>query len=491
MSFHTGGHPSHHNAGYKVETDNMAQRPTSWAPSPSYGPPRPEGAYTYGPEQTRPPALTSMNPQYGSAMREHQPEYYQPEYQQAQYYRQDYHHHQYQQQQQPPPPPPHEFHQPPSPVYHQPPQYHQHQAPPPPPPRQPAQLTDPYRTAPMHRYLQEPPRESPTTAPGGEPYDQYQAAREAHLLKRDQPPPMPYVTQGAPRMLNDTYEGKVAIPFTPPSLRIPAQRAGSAMLTRGASWSADSQPDRLKIEDLLSGGGSDLMAIQCAPGPEVKPVPNEYEIFFRQQPKAARCCGYGERDRRVIDPPPIVQLRINNPDLTPDEVYQRIRHPAYVVHCTIWDQFGKADMTNMPDDVLRPGKRLMGSLVSSPFVGQDENGQEGCFFCFPDMSVRTPGLFRLKFALVVVDPMHRSPRAPIKCNILSDVFQVFNAKDFPGMQASTPLTKRLKEQGCLISIKKGNDKSGAKNARQQDDSGDEDEEEETTTPKRKKTRKQK
>ncbi|GKT47969.1 sexual differentiation process protein isp4 [Colletotrichum spaethianum] len=455
----------------------MAQRPPSWAPSPSYSPLKLEGGYVYESEPARHPHPMSMNSQPRPVKREHQPEYYQPEYQQAQYYRQDYHHH-------------HEYHQPPSPVYHQSQQYQHYQ----PLPHQPAQLTDPYRSAPMPRYPQEPPRESPTSASTGEPYDEYQAAREAHFLKRNQPPQMPQIPQGAPRVLNDTYQGKVAIPFTPPSLRIPAQRPGSAMPVAGASWSATSQSDRLKIEDLLSGGGNDLRTVQRAPEPDVKVVNNEYEIFFRQQPMAARCCGYGERDRRVIDPPPIVQLKINNPDLTPDELYQRIHHPAYVVHCSIWNEEGTVDSTNMPDDVARPGKRIMGSLVSSPFVGQDENGEEGCFFCFPDMSVRTPGHYRLKFVLVVVDPAHRSLRAPIRSSIMSAVFTVYSAKDFPGMQASTPLTKRLKEQGCLISIKKGNEKSGGKNARrQQDDSEEEEEEEEEagTSAKRKKTRKQK
>jgi hypothetical protein len=38
---------------------------------------------------------------------------------------------------------------------------------------------------------------------------------------------------------------------------------------------------------------------------------------------------------------------------------------------------------------------------------------------------------------------------------LSDVFEVYPAKTFPGMVPSTELTKRLKEQGCLISVKKG------------------------------------
>ncbi|OLN83083.1 hypothetical protein CCHL11_09643 [Colletotrichum chlorophyti] len=446
----------------------MAQRHTPWAPSPNYGPPRPsaDGFYSYEQEPMRLPHPMNMMSAPSSShpspvAREPQAQYYRPEYHQ---------HHEYHQ------PPSPGYQQPQSPMYHSQPSYQYHQ---PPLPPLPSQLIDPYRSAPMPRYPQEPPRESPTTSSApGESYDEFQAAREAHFLKRNQPPQMPNV--GAPRGLNDNYqESKVAIPFTPPSLRIPSVRSGSSIPTAGASDSAVSQTERVKIEDLLSGGG-----IQAKPRPK-----NEYEIFFRQQPMAARCCGYGERDRRVIDPPPIVQLKINNPDLSEAELYDKIHYPAYVVHCSIWDETGMIDSTNMPDEVNRPGKRIMGSLVSSPFVGEDEKGEEGCFFCFPDMSVRTPGNYRLKFSLVVVHLEHKAPTAPIKCTITSDVFTVYNAKDFPGMQASTPLTKRLKEQGCLISIKKGNDKSGGKSSRRQDESDDERDEAGPST-KRRKPRKQ-
>lgn len=205
------------------------------------------------------------------------------------------------------------------------------------------------------------------------------------------------------------------------------------------------------------------------------PTPSEYRIQVRQQPVAARSCGFGERDRRVIDPPPIVQLFYSNPKATPDEVSARIRHPFSVVHCSIWNETGEQDNSAMPED-YRQQRRLMGTLVASPFVGFDEKGEEGCFFCFPDLSCRTPGNFRLKFSLVVISPrsMQLGSRAPILGTAMSEVFTVYNAKDFPGMQASTPLTKKLKEQGCLISIKKGNDKAGGGGMRDRDNSDDED-----------------
>jgi hypothetical protein len=201
---------------------------------------------------------------------------------------------------------------------------------------------------------------------------------------------------------------------------------------------------------------------------------SEYRIRVRQQPVAARSCGFGERDRRVIDPPPIVQLSIEDPSLSQEEISRRIRHPFSVVHCSIWNETGEQDNSAMPED-YRQQRRLMGTLVASPFVGVDENGEEGCFFCFPDLSCRTPGSFRLKFSLVVIDPMAGllpGKKFPIKAKDMSEVFTVYNAKDFPGMQASTPLTKRLKEQGCLISIKKGNEKTGGSN--NQDESEDND-----------------
>lgn len=236
----------------------------------------------------------------------------------------------------------------------------------------------------------------------------------------------------------------------------------------------------MSISNLLSDEPKNNISKVPMPMPMPMSCPtgtSKYRIQVRQQPYAARSCGFGERDRRVIDPPPIVQLTIDDPDQSQDEISRRIRHPFSVVHCSIWDESGVKDMSSMPED-FRQQRRLMGTLVASPFVGLDENGEEGCFFCFPDLSCRTPGSFSLKFALVVLDPTHMRPgmKSQIVATAMSEIFQVFNAKDFPGMKASTPLTKRLKEQGCLISIKKGNEKTSASHGR--DESNDEDDEDE-------------
>ncbi|KAH8153110.1 uncharacterized protein LAJ45_02697 [Morchella importuna] len=187
--------------------------------------------------------------------------------------------------------------------------------------------------------------------------------------------------------------------------------------------------------------------------------PERYTIQVRQQPVAARACGFGERDRRVIDPPPIVQLIVNDPTGHSDP--NEMRYPFNVVHCTLWSSDGNQDETALIGVDKRLTRRLMGTLVSSPFVGQDEEGKEGCFFCFPDLSCRTHGKYRLRFVLMRLEPSDLRPEGytPIITEAMSEVFTVYTAKEFPGMRPSTELTKALKLQGCAISVKKGNEKA--------------------------------
>lgn len=183
---------------------------------------------------------------------------------------------------------------------------------------------------------------------------------------------------------------------------------------------------------------------------------------MRQQPLVARACGYGEIDRRVIDPPPIVEMHVDDPSVSSDEVRALLRQPYWVLHCTLWDPVKDNNDTAMLDiGNGRQGRRLMGTLVASSFVGNDEHGNEGCFFVFPDLSVRTIGAYRLRFDLINPDPLHMAPghRLPVKATIKSSLFHVYNTKDSGDMRASTELTKRLGEQGCLIFVKKGNAKS--------------------------------
>lgn len=220
------------------------------------------------------------------------------------------------------------------------------------------------------------------------------------------------------------------------------------------------------------------------PGSIPQPVYNEqlnlnYELRVRQQPIAARACGFGERDRRVIDPPPIIQLLVTDPKTGAAE-QEELRYSLNVVHCTLWNAEGTNEETALIQPDRRTTRRLMGQLVASPSVAKDEHDVEGCFFCFPDLSCRTHGKYRLRFVLMRIDPMnlHVGGFSPILTEVLSDVFTVYTAKDFPGMQPSSALTRALKLQGCNIQVKKGNEKALARKrltASQEHDNAEEEE----------------
>jgi hypothetical protein len=188
-----------------------------------------------------------------------------------------------------------------------------------------------------------------------------------------------------------------------------------------------------------------------------------YELRVRQQPIAARACGFGERDRRVIDPPPIIQLTVTDPATGVVDL-DELRYSLNVVHCTLWNEDGTGEETALVQPDRRATRRLMGQLVASPSVAKDEHDVEGCFFCFPDLSCRTHGRYRLRFVLMHIDPANLQVGgfSPILTDTLSEVFQVYTAKDFPGMRPSSALTRALKLQGCNIQVKKGNEKALAR-----------------------------
>nr|POE79956.1 sexual development regulator velc [Quercus suber] len=199
----------------------------------------------------------------------------------------------------------------------------------------------------------------------------------------------------------------------------------------------------------------------------------DYTLTVRQQPIAARACGFGERDRRVVDPPPIIELKITNkvtgqPEQDPTAML--------ALHCSLRSHDG----TDINSEAVSPqldtvhAQRLMGSLVASPYEAKDEHGVPGRFFVFPDLSCRAPGRFRLHFNLLRVDPMNMLPGSVHGgvATIVTDIFVVHAAKDFPGMRASSPLLRALRRQGLSVGVKKGSETRNSKNKAKRENSSD-------------------
>ncbi|KAG0037609.1 hypothetical protein BGZ82_002233 [Podila clonocystis] len=336
-------------------------------------------------------------------------------------------------------------------------------------------------------------------------------------------------------------------------------------------------------------------------------------IKIVQQPLHARMCGFGEKDRRPVDPPPIVQLVLDNGESTPDPDYNLFklpqkkklsaaakrkkalamgaatssssgkarsagrssetkaskkhcesdddeegsnesdhdehesesehsgsesedeerkggnRHakaaaaaamdteiprwedfyedrdtgaiplaldPLFVLHCSLWSHDGgevrnmvatpsgsvsstgaaghrrdKASAAMSTTSPMPPKltRILMGSVVVSPILLLNEKGEQGWYFSFPDLSIRTEGVYTLKFSLLRLGSFDfMSPAdddedsSPVIAEAISEPFTVFSAKKFPGMTESTLLSKAFARQGLKIPIR--NDLRVRKNA---------------------------
>jgi len=211
----------------------------------------------------------------------------------------------------------------------------------------------------------------------------------------------------------------------------------------------------------------------------IPPPSFNYHLTIRQQPAAARACGFGERDRRVIDPPPILELKIT--DKATGGPAQDV-NSILALHCGLLSHDG-SDETEVPpaQEGQTTTRRLMGTIVASPYQAKDEHGVAGTFFVFPDLSCRSPGKFRLKFKLLRVDIASMKPGgiSPTVASSVSDIFSVYTAKDFPGMRASSGLLKALRKQGLNVGVKKGSDaRKGSKKAKKEESASDEDDESE-------------
>ncbi|KAI8393842.1 velvet factor-domain-containing protein [Radiomyces spectabilis] len=167
-----------------------------------------------------------------------------------------------------------------------------------------------------------------------------------------------------------------------------------------------------------------------------------YMLIVRQQPCKARLCSFKEKvDRRPIDPPPIIQLlpTYNDPD-------EHFLYSAYLfVYATLIDAKAGTDL-----HIINGNQTTAGALVQSLHKLKDVDNRDGAFFVFPDISVRLEGFYKLKFTLFEIVGLD----VRCLCSVLSDPFQVYSPKSFPGMSESTFLTRSFSDQGVRIRVRK-------------------------------------
>ncbi|OJD27581.1 hypothetical protein ACJ73_01019 [Blastomyces percursus] len=175
----------------------------------------------------------------------------------------------------------------------------------------------------------------------------------------------------------------------------------------------------------------------------------DFRLTVRQNPERARVAGGKEKERKPVDPPPIIQLKI---DETKDPGQNYLQSPFYFMCCTLYNATEDTPATTSQSTALA------GTLVSSLHRLKDTDNMEGGFFVFGDLSVKIEGEFRLKFNLFEMREVKRCGGTRDEVvyikSILSKPFTVSPPKNFPGMAESTWLSRSFADQGVKLRIRK-------------------------------------
>jgi hypothetical protein len=189
-----------------------------------------------------------------------------------------------------------------------------------------------------------------------------------------------------------------------------------------------------------------------------------YKMTVLQQPERARACGSGQKansDRRPVDPPPVVELRISegcNEETATDITFDYNAH--FFLYASLEDARvkapGKAGLNNNPP--------ILTGVPASGMAYLDRPNEAG-YFIFPDLSVRHEGFYKLNFSLFETTKEEKDfdmepkggdlpPGVDWRMEIDTRPFHVFSAKKFPGLMESTSLSKTVADQGCRVRIRR-------------------------------------
>ncbi|CAO3673096.1 hypothetical protein CU097_013555 [Rhizopus azygosporus] len=177
--------------------------------------------------------------------------------------------------------------------------------------------------------------------------------------------------------------------------------------------------------------------------PKSTESPSRYILNIRQQPVQARISTNNERDRKPIDPPPIVQINLADPS-SPQEI-DTFHQSSYFFMCS-----NLCHPTNDEEIYTPTHNALCGQTVSSMFKLNDIDNQYKAFFIFGDLSVKVEGNYRLKLSLFQIT----ETGAICLSSIFTSPFTVYSTKTFPGHLESTFLSKAFSDQGARIKIRK-------------------------------------
>ncbi|KJY00534.1 developmental regulator like protein [Zymoseptoria brevis] len=169
-------------------------------------------------------------------------------------------------------------------------------------------------------------------------------------------------------------------------------------------------------------------------------------MSIRQQPMRAQVVQENNpKNRKPIDPPPIIELKYNA-EHDPINANWMVSPRTFMMVTLVAVKDGQ--------DEHVPGKYLIGQTVSSLHRLKDINNKDGGFFVFGDISARKLGTYKLRFSLFDTAP--DAEDVHFMGVIDTDPFPVLPQRDFGSMSESTHLTRTFSDQGVKLRVRKDN-----------------------------------
>jgi len=132
-------------------------------------------------------------------------------------------------------------------------------------------------------------------------------------------------------------------------------------------------------------------AMPTQPSPNLDPMTGHrnglsYTLQINQQPDRARMCGFGDKDRRPITPPPCVRLVIADSATGKEADYGQIDSHHYILQVDLWNPEGTAAVNCVQHSNTSPSVSIsMATTTSFPpqpdqthsFMMHGMGGQQG------------------------------------------------------------------------------------------------------------------
>ncbi|KIY49718.1 hypothetical protein FISHEDRAFT_40615, partial [Fistulina hepatica ATCC 64428] len=187
---------------------------------------------------------------------------------------------------------------------------------------------------------------------------------------------------------------------------------------------------------------------------------------------------YAKVDRRSIEPPPVVVLRLFEVDPVTGaeheiDSYHDIVSPGFL--CSVDLLYGSegpmpvasdssesqaphpqnyhAGSQNFPGNASNLTNNLVGSRLVQP-CKIELDGKKVIVFVFTDLAVKIEGIFRLRYRMFDLFAMPTDQKMlTIQAEYCGGEFRIYSTKDFPGLPPSTDLTKRLAVFGVKLNVR--------------------------------------